>query len=215
MPHEILPTAEQLVGVIKRLIEGNDLRAHHGEDLIGVLMKCGAFHDTDPDRDPRKGDSPGLMALVHALDRCELTTYWQRHPDPVTAPVVMQHAFLCHQGRPWLRFSWPEGTDPPCFQCGQTVTRASGDGPLVCLSCSMGTHQGSMRMRERASRSSVLRIRLAQTDEDRARVREVGGDPEPTTVPDLAGELAWQRADEEDQAHFLDLITDDTAKDDA
>jgi hypothetical protein len=38
---------EILVGVIARLIYENDLLKAHGEDTIGVLMKCGVFHDTD------------------------------------------------------------------------------------------------------------------------------------------------------------------------
>lgn len=35
---------EHLLGVLKRLIDENMLRERHGEDTIGVLMKCGAFH---------------------------------------------------------------------------------------------------------------------------------------------------------------------------
>lgn len=218
MPNpEKLPTAEQLVGVIKRLIEGNDLRAHHGEDLIGVLMKCGAFHDTDPDIDPHTGDTPGMMALVHAVEAHVTTTYWQRHPPSgsVSPKPEMKSAFLMHQGKPWLRYSWPEGTNPPCFQCGVTVFHPSMDGPLVCPSCDMGKTWMSFRARERFERSSVLKIRLAQTEEDQARVREVGGDPFPSTVPNLAGEMAWLKAVEADEARAISEITEEVPKEDA
>lgn len=35
---------EALIDVLARLIVRNDLHLQHGEDTIGVLMKCGAFH---------------------------------------------------------------------------------------------------------------------------------------------------------------------------
>jgi hypothetical protein len=38
-------TVEQLIGVLRRLIDDNRLRERHGEDTVGVLMKCGAFHE--------------------------------------------------------------------------------------------------------------------------------------------------------------------------
>jgi hypothetical protein len=36
-------TVEQLIEVLRLLIDENKLREGHGEDTIGVLMKCGAF----------------------------------------------------------------------------------------------------------------------------------------------------------------------------
>ena len=36
-----------LVPVIAALIEENNLCKQHGEDTIGVLMKCGAFQHVD------------------------------------------------------------------------------------------------------------------------------------------------------------------------
>jgi len=38
-------TPDQLVGVIRRLIDAYELRKRTGEDTIGVLLKCGAFHE--------------------------------------------------------------------------------------------------------------------------------------------------------------------------
>jgi hypothetical protein len=36
-----------LVRVLRRVLDDNTLREAHGEDTLGVLMKCGAFHDTE------------------------------------------------------------------------------------------------------------------------------------------------------------------------
>ena len=38
---------EDLVRVLRRVLDENKLREAHGEDTIGVLMKCGAFYDTE------------------------------------------------------------------------------------------------------------------------------------------------------------------------
>lgn len=38
-------TSEALVRVLRRVIDANKLREAHGEDTIGVLMKCGAFDE--------------------------------------------------------------------------------------------------------------------------------------------------------------------------
>jgi hypothetical protein len=41
-----VPMDMRLVGVLKRVLAENKLRELHGEDTIGVLMKCGAFHES-------------------------------------------------------------------------------------------------------------------------------------------------------------------------
>jgi hypothetical protein len=38
---------DNLVRVLRRVLDENKLREAHGEDTLGVLMKCGAFHDTE------------------------------------------------------------------------------------------------------------------------------------------------------------------------
>jgi hypothetical protein len=54
-------TAEDnLVRVLRRVIDENKLREAHGEDTLGVLMKCGAFHDTE------------VAALAARIDAVEL-----------------------------------------------------------------------------------------------------------------------------------------------
>lgn len=51
---------EDLVRVLRRVLDENKLREAHGEDTIGVLMKCGAFHDTE------------VAALAARIDAVEL-----------------------------------------------------------------------------------------------------------------------------------------------
>jgi len=54
-------TAEDdLVRVLRRVLDENKLREAHGEDTLGVLMKCGAFHDTE------------VAALAARIDAVEL-----------------------------------------------------------------------------------------------------------------------------------------------
>jgi hypothetical protein len=55
-------TVDQLIGVLRRLICDNNLHARHGEDTIGVLMKCGAFHEA-PDNEAF------VVDLATAIDR--------------------------------------------------------------------------------------------------------------------------------------------------
>jgi hypothetical protein len=98
-----------------------------------------------------------------------------------------------HHGRPWLLYHWPEGTHPPCLWCGEPVTDPSMDGPLVCPRCDCGFGSGpdglmtsaEYKRRQEHFRNAVIAIRKAQTDADRDRVREVGGDPNPPTAPPL------------------------------
>lgn len=49
-----------LVRVLRRVLDENKLREAHGEDTLGVLMKCGAFHDTE------------VAALAARIDAVEL-----------------------------------------------------------------------------------------------------------------------------------------------
>ena len=51
---------EDLVRVLRRVLDDNTLREAHGEDTLGVLMKCGAFHDTE------------VAALAARIDAVEL-----------------------------------------------------------------------------------------------------------------------------------------------
>lgn len=51
---------EDLVRVLRRVLDDNKLREAHGEDTLGVLMKCGAFHDTE------------VAALAARIDAVEL-----------------------------------------------------------------------------------------------------------------------------------------------
>ena len=51
---------EDLVRVLRRVLDDNKLREAHGEDTLGVLMKCGAFHDTE------------VAALATRIDAVEL-----------------------------------------------------------------------------------------------------------------------------------------------
>ena len=51
---------EDLVRVLRRVLDENKLREAHGEDTLGVLMKCGAFHDTE------------VAALATRIDAVEL-----------------------------------------------------------------------------------------------------------------------------------------------
>ena len=44
-------TDEQLIGVLARLIQTNDLHRWNREDTIGILMRCGAFHEGGEDPD--------------------------------------------------------------------------------------------------------------------------------------------------------------------
>lgn len=113
----------------------------------------------------------------------------------------MPTAIVNHKGKPWLLVHWPEGTFPPCLWCGNPVDRPSADGPLVCPLCDMGAGSGpdgratwmEVSARRRRCREAVFNIRVAQTESDKARIREVGGDPEPTSAPDLAVEQEWVR----------------------
>ena len=52
----------RLVGVLARLVRGNDLHATNREDTIGVLMRCGAFHEAPDDSDAF------VVALAEAID---------------------------------------------------------------------------------------------------------------------------------------------------
>ncbi len=52
---------QQLVRVMARLIRDNDLHKRHGEDTIGILVKCGAFHEN-------RGDEHFIVELAHAID---------------------------------------------------------------------------------------------------------------------------------------------------
>jgi hypothetical protein len=123
----------------------------------------------------------------------------------------MNRALLMHRGRPWLRFSWPEGEHPPCLWCGESVVEPSMDGPLVCGRCDAGFGSGDdgkmtsyeHRYRQEHIRRAVAEIRLAQTDEDRAAIQEAGGDPEPATAPPLAIEAAWLERVKEADAETL------------
>ena len=53
---------EDLVRVLRRVLDENKLREAHGEDTIGVLMKCGAFYDTEV---------AALAARIEAVERLQ------------------------------------------------------------------------------------------------------------------------------------------------
>lgn len=115
--------------------------------------------------------------------------------------------------RPWLRVSWEEGTFPACLWCGTPVDRPSVDGPLVCPTCDMGAGSGpdgkatagERSDRKQHFRRAILDIRLAQTDEDKARIRELGGDPDPINAPDLIAEQEWAHRCDEHARLMADL----------
>lgn len=44
---KMIPQRQDLLKVVRDLIEYNRLRRIHGEDTLGVLIKCGAFHYVD------------------------------------------------------------------------------------------------------------------------------------------------------------------------
>lgn len=108
----------------------------------------------------------------------------------------MNRALLMHRGRPWLRFSWPEGEHPPCLWCGRCDAGfgSGDDGKMTSY---------EHRYRQEHIRRAVAEIRLAQTDEDRAAIQEAGGDPEPATAPPLAIEAAWLERVKEADAETL------------
>jgi hypothetical protein len=56
----VLTAEDNLVRVLRRVLDENKLREAHGEDTLGVLMKCGAFHDTE------------VAALAARIDAVEL-----------------------------------------------------------------------------------------------------------------------------------------------
>jgi len=74
-------TQDQLIAIIARLIEFGQLRERHGEDTIGVLMKCGAFHEFGTAKGPpfspvHRGGSSGdpddpLVDLAAAVEAVE------------------------------------------------------------------------------------------------------------------------------------------------
>lgn len=52
-----------LIRVLARVLQENRLRESHGEDTIGVLMKCGAFRDVQSDE-----DDAALVRLARQID---------------------------------------------------------------------------------------------------------------------------------------------------
>ena len=74
---------ELLVKVIRRLFDGNNLKRLNREDTIGVLMRCGAFHDLGLD------GVHALTELAKEIDGAEIrnTTRYkvqERGPAPTT-----------------------------------------------------------------------------------------------------------------------------------
>ena len=61
-------TEEQLVPILSALIDENKLRENHGEDTIGVLMKCGAFRFLGKNLEEQS------QALVELCRKIELGT---------------------------------------------------------------------------------------------------------------------------------------------
>jgi hypothetical protein len=59
--------------------------------------------------------------------------------------------------------------------------------------------------RRRRLRRAVLDIRVAQTDADKARIRELGGDPDPFSAPDIIVEQAWAHHQDEHARLMADL----------
>lgn len=70
-------TPDQLIGVLRRIIADNHLRERHGEDTIGVLMKCGAFRESD--------DTSFIFDVAQAIDYEEIQET-KRLSEPIYLP---------------------------------------------------------------------------------------------------------------------------------